>query len=355
MLITFWLLVHIIVCCAQNISNDYNEEEIPLEHSNRLRKHYVLHEHILGSVPQIFIIGSAKCGTTSLHELLLQHPDICHSGTKEKHFFDYPPSEFPGGLLALERYRHMFRHDHPGQDCKYFIDSTPAYIRGFAIDNMNITFSPEALSQKKFVLVLREPTERECSWFQHFARGCLKHVEKVIGRDNDREVWPRQQICRGSEHQYCEKVGCFNGTEYVYRQNYTAEIVVPFEKFFEYKHSGSYYDVELSRWLRFVKREQIFIISFRSLIEETAMVIKRLASFLGLTQGFGGKISLPHENANTRKNFAPCDCATLDKWRKDFEVHNTMENTLRLINSPHKSEFEPVFPNSTFDYRRKCE
>ena len=38
-------------------------------------------------VPNLFLVGAPKCGTTSLYMYLKQHPEIYMSGNKEPHFF----------------------------------------------------------------------------------------------------------------------------------------------------------------------------------------------------------------------------------------------------------------------------
>jgi len=38
-------------------------------------------------LPNLIVIGAAKCGTTSLHEYLNEHPQISMSREKELHFF----------------------------------------------------------------------------------------------------------------------------------------------------------------------------------------------------------------------------------------------------------------------------
>ena len=38
-------------------------------------------------MPTFFVIGAAKCGTTSLHEYLDLHPDISMSDVKEPSYF----------------------------------------------------------------------------------------------------------------------------------------------------------------------------------------------------------------------------------------------------------------------------
>jgi hypothetical protein len=157
---------------------------------------HIGHHHLtrsydnISSVPEIFIIGAAKCATTSLHELLGRHPDICKEKVKEKHYFDEIPKYFrQEHRNPLETYQKLFRRKS-SDICKYHIDSTPAYIRSpNAIINMNETFGYKELGKKKFILILREPTARECSWYQHFARGCMTHLEsrmKATRPDGDK-------------------------------------------------------------------------------------------------------------------------------------------------------------------------
>ncbi len=38
--------------------------------------------------PSFFVLGAAKCGTTSLHDYLAQHSDICMSSPKEPFYFE---------------------------------------------------------------------------------------------------------------------------------------------------------------------------------------------------------------------------------------------------------------------------
>jgi len=37
--------------------------------------------------PNFFIVGAARCGTTSLYNYLQQHPQVYMSPIKEPHFF----------------------------------------------------------------------------------------------------------------------------------------------------------------------------------------------------------------------------------------------------------------------------
>ena len=44
---------------------------------------------LLYSKPDFLIIGAQKCGTTSLYDYLVQHPQVLAARYKELHFFDY--------------------------------------------------------------------------------------------------------------------------------------------------------------------------------------------------------------------------------------------------------------------------
>src|SRR5208283_2428313 len=64
--------------------------------------------------PDFAIIGAPKCGTSSLHATVEQHPDICMSYVKEPHFFAF---DLPGcrDVADADAYRRLFRLRRPGQ------------------------------------------------------------------------------------------------------------------------------------------------------------------------------------------------------------------------------------------------
>ena len=63
------------------------------------------------SLPDFFIIGAAKAGTTSLFALLERHPDIFMSTPKEPEFFARDDLYSKG----LESYADLFEQALPGQ------------------------------------------------------------------------------------------------------------------------------------------------------------------------------------------------------------------------------------------------
>ena len=64
------------------------------------------------ALPDFFIIGAPKAGTTALHAALAAHPSLFMSSVKEPKFFltDGPPPSRGGGPGDIQTYReHIWR------------------------------------------------------------------------------------------------------------------------------------------------------------------------------------------------------------------------------------------------------
>lgn len=111
--------------------------------------------------PNLFIVGSMKCGTTSLHELLGRHPDIYMSEEpKEPNYFDRPANV----AGPIERYLEIFR---AGQGKKYIGESSTNYTKHplyQGVPQRIYEFNPNA----KVIYIVREPLARAIShyWWQ---------------------------------------------------------------------------------------------------------------------------------------------------------------------------------------------
>lgn len=118
--------------------------------------------------PNLFIIGAAKSGTTSLHHYLDAHPGICMSEPKEPGYFAHEMTYYPKDLdwyLGLfadaghapvigESSTHYTKHPvYPG---------VPARIAAFA---------PDA----RFIYLMRDPVDRAISHYWHNVRQMAEH------------------------------------------------------------------------------------------------------------------------------------------------------------------------------------
>jgi hypothetical protein len=118
------------------------------------------------TMPNFFVIGAQKAGTTSLYHYLDQHPQIYMSPRKEPHFFQGTHSNFrwPGRRLApvtdLRDYLALFEGVN---DEKAIGEASASYL-----------YSPEApalikrsVPDAKIIAVLRNPAQRAYSNFLH--------------------------------------------------------------------------------------------------------------------------------------------------------------------------------------------
>ncbi len=107
-------------------------------------------------VPDFFIVGHHKSGTTALYEMLSRHPQIYMPTLKEPKFFatDMPARFEPSstGVLpsTLEQYLELFAAAEPGQRKG---EASPSYLTSHAAAAQIARVQPRA----KIIAILREP------------------------------------------------------------------------------------------------------------------------------------------------------------------------------------------------------
>lgn len=115
------------------------------------------------NLPNFLCIGAPKAGTTTLQDILIQHPDIFLPLEKELHYFDFPVNFLKG----IDWYSSHFAQETP------FIakgEITPAYLYYKEIPQK----IEEVLGQNiKFIVMLRNPADRAYSEYLHNHRRVL--------------------------------------------------------------------------------------------------------------------------------------------------------------------------------------
>ena len=119
-------------------------------------------------LPNLFIVGAAKSGTTSLHNYLNQHPDIFMCTPKEPHFLindEIGEQRIPFGISCENDYLNLFKL---GEQKKYRGESSVMYLMypEIVIPKINKKFGEDC----KIIIMLRNPIERAYSGFQHVKR-----------------------------------------------------------------------------------------------------------------------------------------------------------------------------------------
>jgi hypothetical protein len=166
-------------------------------------------------VPDFFIVGHQKCGTTALYEMLRGHPEIFMPTLKEPRFFatdlrsrlrpqDAAPPADNRLPYTLEDYLALFAEARPGQLAG---EASPQYLRSNAAAGAIAEVQPLA----RIIAILREPASFVRSFHQQFLHAS-QETETDLRRALGLEAARREgrQIPRGchqpSELAYCEHV-----------------------------------------------------------------------------------------------------------------------------------------------------
>jgi hypothetical protein len=152
-------------------------------------------------LPNFFVIGAAKCGTTSLARYLAQHPEIHLSPVDEPRFFAAPDPQrpFPGGRVGeLSEYEALFDSSAPlrGEVCGAY--SQHPWRQGVAGRIHDLV--PDA----RFVYLVGDPIRRaESHYVQTVAEeGETRPIAEALGDIEDpqnpaicpgRYVWQLEQ------------------------------------------------------------------------------------------------------------------------------------------------------------------
>ena len=224
------------------------------------------------ALPNLFVIGAPKCGTTSLHHYLDQHPQIAMSVVKEPKYFltdgARPAYRGPGderacrGYVVDRRaYERLFRY--PEGPLSYAGESSPYYLWDPGAAPKIRRLVPEA----RLVAVLREPTIRAYSnWadLREQGREKLEFADALAAEGRRRaEDW---------------------------------------EPFWCYRSLGLYGE-QLSRLLAVFPSRQVKVVLFEELAESPRRVVDDVLDFLGLDP-LGEGLVVERRNATM---YAPVD------------------------------------------------
>jgi hypothetical protein len=200
------------------------------------------------ALPNLFVLGAGKCGTTTLHNTLATHPLVHMSAVKEPSFFcsHFQVTKDPVSYISL------FQTDraviHRGESSHVYLSNpeTPPILR---------RLFPEA----RFVVTLRHPARRAYALYQHMRRHDLEpeatFLSALLAERKD-----RQESCAHLPH-------------YAWNFRYVG---------------SSRYDIQLERYLRLFGRSSFHFMSLADIAERPLTTLEKLCTFLEVpvTNGF---------------------------------------------------------------------
>ena len=211
-------------------------------------------------LPNTYIIGFAKCGTTSLNEYLVKHPQIYGGFIKEVHYFDHGKRFMRG----TNWYRSNFPFIIQGiiQTCilhkkAIVIDATPRYINHPHAMRRIKKITPNA----KFIVIVRNPIERA---YSHYNSN--KSDPHIINEDISfaKAIHQEEQRIEG-QYKKMEDDESYHSTKY-YSQGYA---------------QGGLYVKWLQNWIKEFG-SNVLVLDNGALLTDTQSVIDTITKFLEL-------------------------------------------------------------------------
>lgn len=218
--------------------------------------------HIINK-PNFFILGAAKCGTTTLYAYLKWHPEIFMSRVKE-------PTFFCEGFQVVRDPIEYFELFDAVNGEKVIGEASHAYFSNPSSARVLRALFPDA----KFVVILRNPADRAYSLYHHMRR---KGDEKTASFEKALELEEK----RASSEQF--RSHC---PHYLYN--------------FLYFRSGLYGE-QVERYFSLFHQDQFYFLTLEYLKTKPMEALKAITSFLDISTDFTPRQRVRNEGAVTTR------------------------------------------------------
>jgi hypothetical protein len=239
------------------------------------------------ALPEFFIAGVPKAGTTGLYAALLRHPQLYLPAVKEPKFFlsdGRPPHRGgPGDVQTYQEhiwhradYEALFNAAAPGTVRG---EATPFYLYDRHAHQRIRALVPDA----KFILVLRDPVDRAYSnWSHLWSAGLEKEADFLAACGNE----PRRRAAGWADIWHYLGLGLYGG--------------------------------QVRDLQRTFGRDQLLIMRYRDLVDEPRATLDRVCRFLGVATEVIGEV--PPENVRAYVADSPVNAAVRFALRNGARV-----------------------------------
>jgi Sulfotransferase family len=209
--------------------------------------------------PNVFLVGDAKCGTSSLYDLFALAPGVGTSRRKELHYFSAPELVRRVAGPGDDRIPPAIVQDEASYLAEFtpapvVVDVSPSYLQNPPAAARIKAFAPEA----RIVITLREPAAKVFSQYVHLW-------------SEGRESLPFEQAFAASE----------------------TRRAAGFSTMFDYEAGGRYAEA-VERYLAAFGRDRVHVVLFEELTAGQGLAA--LEAFLGVPL----PKALPHSNVGGR-------------------------------------------------------
>lgn len=196
-------------------------------------------------LPNLLILGGQKCGSTSLFNYLIPHPQVARGRTKEVHYFD----------LQYARGERWYRAQYPlGRSADRFVipDATPYYL----FDPRCAERAAQVVPGARLIALLRCPVERAYSQYRHsFSRGYETRTFSAAIREEIERIDPDKPLA------------AFKGESSESRRQQS------------FVRRGIY-ATQIAAWLQHFPRDQLLLLDANDFFSDTAGAMRTITDFL---------------------------------------------------------------------------
>ncbi|HXQ61420.1 MAG TPA: sulfotransferase [Acidimicrobiales bacterium] len=206
------------------------------------------------ALPDFFVVGAPKAGTTALHRALARHPQLFMSPVKEPKFFlceGPPPNQ--GGPGDAHSYREWIWQ--PAEYERLFSGAPAGALRGestpfYLADRRALERIHMSVPGARLIAILRDPVDRAYSNWAHLWADGLETVDTFMAACAEE---PRR-------------------------------IEAGWAPFWRYLETGLY-GRQLADLYSVFPREQVLVLRYKWLVEEPGRTLDAVCRFLGVDEG----------------------------------------------------------------------
>jgi hypothetical protein len=270
--------------------------------------------------PNFLIVGAAKCGTTSLYRYLSQHPDIFMPEWKELSLFI---GDSFGPIHKVKNpyyYRKVFSQV---QDQTAVGEASSTYL----FDEAAPKIIMEQLGTIRIIITLRDPVAMSYSLYNHQLRRegeTIENFEEALATEESRRRDPE-----------------FKKKCYGWHANYY------------YFHRALYYK-QVKRYIDTFGRDNVRVILFEELTNETLNIVKEIFEFLGVNNTFVPEIKVHNPAGGILK--IPRFWTDTGLFLKTFQFvisKNMMKKIPHLVRNIGRKPPQPINPTTAKNLRRR--
>jgi hypothetical protein len=240
------------------------------------------------TLPDFYILGGQKCGTTSLFLYLSKHPDVLSPTAKDIRFFDkyfFKGKNWYSVYFPTIFNKFVKKSTLTGEATERYLDHPHAPTRLKSV-------TPNA----KFIILLRNPVDRA---YSHYTMIVKHGQEKLSFKDaikNEKEkFFPIYQKMLQDSNYY---------NDLYFRHGYL--------------HRGIYVD-KIKQWFKIFPKEQFLIIQSEDLFDDTNNVYQKILEFLELPE-----YELPYYEQYRKQNY--------ESNKMDLDIQNELIDFFKPYN-----------------------